>query len=239
MTTAFVALNSSGDAVRLLAYLRSALADSIEAFELVSNLVFGLVVKHIPGSTLPFENPARWYVLLKIATGADNDRLVNALMAAADEELLLDVIIAKNSAEADKFWKMRHSITEAARAEGKALKHDISVPISRMEDFLQRGDQLLAEIAHDARLFAYGHVGDGNLHYNVVLPAGMDDGSHITTAIYELVEEMGGSFSAEHGIGRLKRQFLLKHRSEGEIELMRTLKRALDPNNILNPGKVI
>lgn len=238
-STALIALNCSGDAVQLLAHLRTVLADSIDAFELISHRVFGLVVKHIPGSVLPFDKPAPWYVLMQATTGGDEDRLENALMAAADADLLLDAVIAKNSTEAEKLWKMRHSITEAARAEGKALKHDISVPISSMQEFLRRADHLLAELEPDARLHAYGHVGDGNLHYNIVMPQDSADGPNVTEAIYELVESMGGSFSAEHGIGRLKRQYLPKYRNAGEIQLMRTLKRALDPHNILNPGKVI
>ena len=160
-------------------------------------------------------------------------------MAAADLDLLQDAVIAKNSTEAEKLWKMRHSITEAARAEGKALKHDISVPISGMQEFLQRADELLAELAPDANLHAYGHVGDGNLHYNVVMPEDSADGPKLTDAIYALVESMGGSFSAEHGIGWLKRQYLPRYRNESEVQLMRTLKQALDPKNILNPGKVI
>jgi len=134
---------------------------------------------------------------------------------------------------------MRHSISEAERAHGKAQKHDISVPVSQMQTFLTRGDDLLKQLAPDAQLIAFGHVGDGNLHYNVALPEGSQAGTTVTNAIYDLVNELGGSFSAEHGVGALKRQYLLKYRSETEIGLMRTLKSALDPNNILNPGKVI
>jgi len=239
MTTAMVAMENSGDAVRLLGHLRNSFAESIEAFELISDQIFSLVVKHIPDAALPFESASPWYALLKVAVGGDDDRIENALVAAADSGLITDAVIAKNSGEADKFWRMRHSITEASRAEGRALKHDISVPISSMQSFLQRGDRLLADLAPGAQLHAFGHVGDGNLHYNVVMPDGSEDGPRITAAIYELVEELGGSFSAEHGIGRLKRQYLPKYRSHTEVELMKTLKTALDPRNILNPGKVI
>lgn len=237
-TTALVALGSSGDAVRLLAHLRSAMSDSIEAFELVSKYVFDLVEKHIPDTLVPFSTAAPWYVLLEVAGSSNGSLLENVLLEAANSELLLDAIIAKNSAEAERFWRMRHSIAEAERAEGPAQKHDISVPVSRIEDFLQRGDRLLADLVPEAQLLAFGHVGDGNIHYNVALPEGSDDGPRVTEAIYELVEKMGGSFSGEHGIGRSKRQFLSKYRDENEIELMRTLKQAMDPKNILNPGKV-
>ena len=239
ISTALVAIESPGDAVRLLAYLRTELTDAVEAFELVSRYVFGLVEKHIPDSALPFDDQAPWYVLLDVAIGGDEDRLESALLGAVNEGLLSDAVIAKNSAEADRLWRMRHSIAEAERSERKALKHDISVPLSRMEEFLQRGESLLAEMVPEAQLVAFGHVGDGNLHYNVALAEGSEEGTRVTTAIYDLVDELGGSFSAEHGVGYLKRQYLPKYRNEGEIALMRTLKRALDPKNILNPGKVI
>jgi FAD/FMN-containing dehydrogenase len=239
ISTALVAIESPGDAVRLLAHLRSELADSIEAFELVSDFVFALVTKHIPELTLPFDDHAAWYALLDAAVGPSAERLEAALSGAVADGMILDAVIAKNSAEAGHLWRMRHSAAEAERSAGKALKHDISVPISRMEEFLRRGDHLLEELAPGSQLIAFGHVGDGNLHYNVALPAGSEDGDIITTAIYELVDQLGGSFSAEHGVGRLKRQYLPKYRGSGEIALMRTLKKALDPNNILNPGKVI
>jgi FAD/FMN-containing dehydrogenase len=239
ISTALVAIEKSGDAVRLLSFLRSALVDSIEAFELVSDFVFGLVTTHNPDLTLPFNDPAPWYVLLDAAVGGGTERLEEALGAAADSGMLLDAVIAKNSAEAEHFWRMRHSIAEAERRMGKALKHDISVPVSRMEEFLLLGDRLLEDIAPDAQLIAFGHVGDGNLHYNVALPSSVSSPEAVTTAIYELVEQLGGSFSAEHGVGRSKRQYLSKYRGSSEIDLMRTLKKALDPKNILNPGKVI
>jgi FAD/FMN-containing dehydrogenase len=239
VSTALVGIENAGEAVRLLAHLRSDLADSIEAFELISDFVFGLVSDHIPELTLPFDDHCPWYVLLDVAIGGDTERLESALTTAAENGLLQDAVIAKNTSEAEHFWRMRHSIAEAERAFGKALKHDISVPVSRMEEFLLRGDQLLGELVPGAQLIAFGHVGDGNLHYNVALPTDAQNGEAVTTAIYELVDELGGSFSAEHGVGRLKRQYLPKYRGCGEIELMRTLKKTLDPNNILNPGKVI
>jgi len=239
ISTALITIETPGAAVRLLASLRSELGDSIEAFELVSDFVFGLVTTYQPDLTLPFDDRAPWYVLLDVAPGGGTEQLEEALAGAADRGLLLDAVIAKNSAEAERFWRMRHSIAAAERYAGKALKHDISVPVSRMEEFLFRGERLLEDLVPDAQLIVFGHVGDGNLHYNVALPASMADKESVTTAIYELVDELGGSFSAEHGIGRVKRQYLPMYRGAGEIELMRTLKKALDPKNILNPGKVI
>ena len=244
-SVALVAVAQSGDAVRLLAKLRATLADRIEAFELVSERVFGLVEKHIPDSSLPFSERHPWYVLIESATGGDAEVLENALMSGVEDSLLLDAVVAKNVMEADKFWRLRHSIAEAERHEGPGLKHDISVPIGRMQEFLVRGDALLTELMPAARLLAFGHVGDGNLHYNVTLPRDLApdtaaaDSNRITQAIYDLVAELGGSFSAEHGVGRVKKSYLERYRGGAEIELMRRLKRALDPKNTLNPGKVI
>lgn len=245
MATALVAVAESGHAVRLLAALRHALADRIEAFELVSGRVFDLVEAHIPDARLPFNEPYPWYVLIEAATQGNPAELEEVLMSAADESLLLDAVIAKNSAESQSLWRLRHSIAEAERQEGKALKHDISVPIGKMEEFLVRGDALIAELMPTAKLLAFGHVGDGSLHYNVALPgelspaAGAETGQRLTAAIYALVDELGGSFSAEHGVGRAKKEYLAQYRGGSEIGLMRALKRTLDPMNILNPGKVI
>lgn len=236
-TTALVALASSGDAVRLLAELREGLGDTVEAFELMSSVVLKLVARHVPGTTLPFDQDHAWYVLVDIACGSD--RLESALQGAFANDLILDAVIAKNTAESTALWRMRHSIAEAERSAGRALKHDISVPVSRIEEFLLRGDRLLAEQVPDAQLVAFGHVGDGNLHYNVALTSDFGSGEAITAAIYTLVDELGGSFSAEHGVGSVKREFLAKYRGGAEINLMRALKQALDPENILNPGKVI
>ncbi len=238
-TTALVAIESSGAAVRLLSHLRGAIGDSIEAFELISGYVFGLVDKHIPASVPPFASEYPWYVLTDITCGDDTGGLGQVLQDAVEAGLACDAIIAKNDAESAALWRIRHSIAEAERAAGKALKHDISVPVSRIEEFLQRGDQLLAELAPGIQLIAFGHVGDGNLHYNVAMDPGSEQAARVTSAIYQLATGLGGSFSAEHGVGQLKRDYLLQYRDVREIELMRTLKGALDPLNILNPGKVI
>lgn len=244
MSTALVAVAESGAAVRLLAALRNTLGDRIEAFELVSRRVFDLVVTHIPDARLPFDEHYPWFVLIDAATKGYPAELENALAAAADQSLLLDAVIAKSTAEAKSLWRLRHSIAEAERQAGKALKHDISLPISRMQEFLVRGDALVAEMLPDSQLLAFGHVGDGNLHYNIAMPGSLSPGEWIeagqltTAAIYELVAELGGSFSAEHGVGRLKREELARYRGGAEIGLMRALKKALDPQDILNPGKV-
>lgn len=239
MKTALVSLESSEAAVRLLSELRNALPQGVEAFELVSDFVFGLVAKHVPNSTLPLDKTAPWYVLMNVATSGDSEKLGDELAKAMDLGLVIDAVIAKNSSESGRLWRLRHSIAEAERAEGKGLKHDISVPVSKMAVFLRKGDELLTALVPEAQLVAFGHVGDGNLHYNVMLGQRAHMGSRVTEAIYELVVELGGSICAEHGVGRLKRDYLARYRSSAELGLMKTLKHALDPQNILNPGKVI
>ncbi|MBT8442067.1 MAG: FAD-binding oxidoreductase, partial [Gammaproteobacteria bacterium] len=241
-TTALVALADSSDAVRLLGILRKSLSDGIEAFELVSRRIFELVERYIPGARLPFAEHSPWYVLIEAATHGRQDAMEAALTSDACGDLIVDAVIAKNTAEANNLWHMRHSIAEAQRQYGKGLKHDISIPVSRMPEFLVRGDALLNELNPDARLLAFGHVGDGNLHYNVDLTAAEDTveiRETISVAIYDLVAELGGSFSAEHGVGVSKKHYLEKYRGGVELELMRRLKLALDPQNILNPGRVI
>lgn len=243
--TAFIALNSAHQAVELLAWSREKLADRIQAFELISDRALHFVTRHIPNTVAPFESSYPWFVLLEAAIGDGSQLFEEVLAAALDHGLALDAIIAKNEMEAAGLWRVRHSISEAQRFEGASLKHDISVPIGKLDEFLSRAEKLVEEESPSARLVAFGHVGDGNLHYNVTQPKNVDanefraTGRGLTEAIYALVTELGGSISAEHGIGTVKKADLLKYRSAPEIELMRTVKQALDPHNILNPGKVI
>jgi FAD/FMN-containing dehydrogenase len=241
-TTALVGIATSGSAVDLLAGLQQSLGDRIESFELVSGYVFGIVEKHIPGAKLPFEEPYPWYVLIEFS--AVSAAIEDALADETGNGRVLNAVIAKNEKESEDLWRLRHSISEAERQEGKALKHDVSVPLSKMQEFLQRGDELLASMRPDLQLVAFGHVGDGNLHYNVVLPRNLApadwaaEGERITRAVYDLVAELGGSFSAEHGIGQAKKAWLAEYRAGTEFEVMQMVKKTLDPANILNPGKL-
>lgn len=243
--TAMLAMDSAQDAVRLLAYSRKQFADRIQAFELMSERCLRYVTRNIPDSQHPFESARDWYVLLETATGGDPDAVEAMLAEALEQQLAADAIVAKNVGEADAFWRLRHSISEAQKPEGACLKHDISLPIGRLASFLDAAQRRVAELEPAARPVIFGHVGDGNLHYNIVQPAGADperfrtEGHRITEAVYDLVAELGGSISAEHGIGVVKKAYLQRYRHPDEIRLMRTLKTALDPLNILNPGKVI
>lgn len=245
VTTALVALESADQAVALLAVLRRTLADQIQAFELISRRAMQFVTRHIADTRLPFEDEYPWFVLLDAAVGDRVELIENELMQALESGLGADVSIAKNGREAEQLWRLRHSVSAAQKYEGQSLKHDISVPIGRMGEFLAQGEVLLRTRAPEARPVIFGHVGDGNLHYNISQPTNVSSdefraaGIGLTDAIYTLVTEFGGSISAEHGIGTLKKDFLARFGDPTEIELMRTIKKALDPKNTLNPGKVI
>lgn len=242
LTTALVALASSRDAVRLLRICQNGLGDRIQAFELISARAFEFVTRHVPGTLVPFDEDYPWFVLMDVATtGADE--LETALANAG--ELLIDGTIAKNESESAALWRMRHAISDAEKKQGAGAKHDISVPIGSIGEFLEKAEKRLADEMPDAQPVVFGHVGDGNLHYNVMLPPGIPTGDQpgekrrISRLVYDLVVQMRGSISAEHGIGLVKRPYLFDYKDPAELDLMRTLKAALDPNGILNPGKVI
>jgi FAD/FMN-containing dehydrogenase len=244
-TTVFMALESAANAVSLYAQFRDALGDRIQAFELISDRCLRFVQRHILKKPLPLEGNYSWFVLCELIVDDSPSQIEAVLEAAMENGLIVDAVVAKNKAESAQLWDMRHAISEAEKPEGGNLKHDIALPVGRIGEFLEAGEKLVSAVMPDARLVAFGHVGDGNLHYNVAQPVGADaeafraEGIALTHAIYELVASMGGSFSAEHGVGVLKKDDLLEFRGGAELELMRTVKRALDPKNILNPGKVI
>ncbi len=242
-TTALLALKHVRDAIALLGMFQNALPDRVQAFELIGELPLAYVAQYIPGAKLPFGQRYPWYVLTELAHAEHN--AVEKLLAQCHEKMLIaTAIVAKNEREAASLWDLRHAISEAEKHAGVGLKHDISVPISRLEEFLESAEAALAKTIPAARVVAFGHLGDGNLHYNVLLPpstsAAQDHQRHLaTTIVYDLVAEFGGSFSAEHGVGRLKKEYLTHYKDAIELTLMRELKSTLDPHGILNPGKVL
>ena len=242
-TTLLITLPDSGSAVALLARMRSSVGDQIESFELISRFALELVLRHIGGAALPCELSGDWFVLSEVAVGADAEPLTRFLEDAFEAGQISDAVIAKNMSEAETLWRVRHAISEAQKYEGPSIKHDISVPVSRMREFLLRCADDLARLEPTARPVIFGHVGDGNLHYNLTVPEDLAADAarvqRVTATIYDLVAELGGSFSAEHGVGITKRAYLEQYRGGAELELMRRLKRSLDPMNLLNPGKVI
>jgi FAD/FMN-containing dehydrogenase len=247
--TAFVAIPDPRAAVALLACLRDASGDRVSSFELIPRIAVDLTSRHIAGVRDPLDAPHAWYALCELtsARAADplEDLLEQSLAGALEEKLVLDAAVARNERDRAAFWKLRETIPEAQRLDGGSLKHDISVPVASIPDFIERGSSWIADNVPDGRLVAYGHVGDGNLHFNLNQAPGADRATFLAReepvkrAIHDLVRDFGGSFSAEHGIGRLKVGELERYTSPVELDLMRAIKSALDPAGILNPGKVL
>ncbi len=247
--TALVAVPKVRAAVDLLARLREASGDRISSFELIPRIGIELTTQHIPGVIDPLQQPYSWYVLCELTSARAADPLdtimEEALGAALEDGLVLDAALARNERERAALWKLRETIPEAQRIDGASLKHDISVTITALPDFVERASRWVEDNVPDGRLVIYGHVGDGNLHFNLNQAPGSDRNIFlarepaIKRAIHDLVSEFGGSFSAEHGIGRLKVGELEHYAAPVEIDLMRAVKKALDPNGVLNPGKVL
>ena len=247
--TAFAAVPDPRAAVALLARLRDASGDRVSSFELIPRIAVELTSRHIPGVRDPLDASHPWYVLCELtsARAADplEELLEQSLAGAMEDRLVLDAAVARSERDRAAFWKLRETIPEAQRLDGGSLKHDISVPVASIADFIERGSRWIADNVPDGRLVAYGHVGDGNLHFNLNQAPGADRAAFLAReeplkrAIHDLVRDFGGSFSAEHGIGRLKVAELERYAPPVELDLMRTIKRALDPNGILNPGKVL
>lgn len=226
--TAFVGVNDPDAAVRLLGRLQAATGGLITAFELVSRPGLELVLKHIPDTKdMPFVEP--WYVLV--------EGPVSAEMLAEDNEGWA-AILASSEAQRLAFWKLRENMSEAQKKEGPSLKHDIAVPVAAIPDFITKATAAVLKALPDARPVTFGHLGDGNLHFNFNVPD-VSKRAEIARIVHDIVHEFGGSISAEHGIGVMKRDELLRYKSAAEIDVMRTLKHTLDPKNTLNPGKLI
>ena len=247
--TAFAAVASVEAAVELLANLREASGDRISSFELIPRIGIDLTAQHIPGVREPLKQKYEWHVLCEVTTSRAsedlNELLTEALATAYESSLVLDAVVAQNDREREALWKIRETIPEAQRIDGASLKHDISLPITSLAKFVATaGDWIRANVP-DGRLVAYGHVGDGNLHFNLNQTPGssretfLAREASIRRVMHDMVRDSGGSFSAEHGIGRLKVGELERYASPVELDLMKAVKHAFDPNGILNPGKVL
>ncbi|HNB05590.1 MAG TPA: FAD-binding oxidoreductase [Thauera aminoaromatica] len=247
--TAWVAVADPRAAVRLLGLLRAACGDRVSAFEIVGRTALGLVLRHIPGARDPLAGAPAWTVLVELSDPAVDAPLEAQLEAVLGEAvaqgLASDAVVAASVAQARALWALREDISEAQRIEGVSIKHDVSVPVSRIPEFLERAGAALAARWPDIRVVAFGHIGDGNLHYNLSKAVADANATFIARTaevngiVHDLVCELGGSISAEHGLGQLKREEVLRYKPALEMELMRRVKQAFDPAGLMNPGKVL
>ncbi|NMQ06944.1 FAD-binding oxidoreductase [Candidatus Accumulibacter phosphatis] len=246
--TAWLAIASPALAVRLLAELQAQFGASLTACELVSEQALDLVRKHLPGAH-PSVSASPWHLLIELSGSSDEaalrEALTSFLAAALDQRMLGDALLAQSIEQARCLWALRENIGEAQKIEGQSIKHDVSLPISRLPEFVERADRALLLAYPEIRIVTFGHIGDGNLHYNQSTSAAGENAAflaaqpEVNRIVHDLVHELGGSISAEHGIGQLKRVELLRYKSPVEIEMMRAIKRTLDPQGLMNPGKVL
>jgi len=247
--SALVAVASARDASNFLSRCQRACGENISSFEYIHRNCLELVFEKIPGSRDPLDEVYGHYVLLELGSSTPGTDLRAVLETLLEEAFAAEEVenatIAATIEQSNALWKLREDIPEATRITGTRIGHDVAVPVALIADFLERGSAIVERMHPSARLIPFGHMGDGNIHFNMVAvddahgASFLEPESEIRRAIYDLVHEMGGSFSAEHGIGGLKKSDLVAYRSPVELDLMRTLKHALDPKNILNPGKVL
>ncbi len=247
--TAFAALPSLEAAVELLGLAHQRLNAGLTGFEVMGAFALSLVRKHFPQQKVPFTGDDAYCVVLEVSDH-DSEAHARSLLEALLEDALqdgcvLDAVVAESLAQAQALWHIRESIPLAQAQEGLNIKHDISIAVSRIPDFVRETDAQIAQAFPGARMVNYGHLGDGNLHYNVQAPAGTDAEAFlreqekpINAIVYTQVERYAGSISAEHGIGRLKREKLAQHKSPVALGLMRAIKKALDPLNLMNPNAI-
>jgi FAD/FMN-containing dehydrogenase len=248
--TAWMAVPSPESALRLLALIRQHCGERISAFEIISRHSLELVWRHIPNTRDPLDTPHEWQVLTELADSGDlaslRADLERALESAINEGLVVDAIVAENRSQAQSLWHMRESIPEGARQEPVMVyRHDIAVAVSRIPEFIAEAGAALEARFPGVRLICFGHLGDGNLHYNAYIPERLRNdpksrnADDVTQTVYDIVRQYGGSFSAEHGIGQSKVNELVRYKSSVEMDLMRTIKSALDPKGLFNPGKIL
>ena len=235
--TAWIGVRAPERAVALLARLHARLGERISAFELASRACLEAVLGHDPSARDPLSAPHAWYVLAEFADAGSQEALAAQVQEAlADAPELEDAVLAASAAQARALWKLRETIPEAQFAN---VKHDIAVPVSRVPEFIARAGDALQAAFPGVALYAFGHIGDGNIHYNVGDAALMARRDEVNAVVYAAVEALGGSISAEHGLGQLKREAIRAYKDPLELELMAAVKRTLDPQGLMNPGKLL
>ena len=248
---AWIGLSSISRARELLLHCEKRAGDALEGFEVLPHHCLQSVLAHLPDSRSPLSSNHAWYALVElVAEAADADAIdglaEDVLHSAMERDLIQDAVISASEAQAEAFWLLRESISPAERAIGPAMQHDISVPVARMAEFVETASPEIEKRFPGTTAIGFGHLGDGNIHYHVLAPPNavqgeweMTDGKIISACVHDLVTEFGGSISAEHGIGQMKRDELSRLGDPVALGLMRTIKQALDPQGILNPGKLV
>lgn len=246
--TAMIAVEGQEHLLPLFRVAEDLAGGRLTAFEFMCREVVSFVQVHMRGVPVPLVPKTAWQVLIEVSSGAEGDAqrtLLAILEAATSAGLAADAVVAESVRQSREIWAVREACSEAQKYEGGSIKHDVSVPIEKIPELLERGGRAVQGICPGARPVPFGHFGDGNVHYNVSQPVGMDKSKFLALwepmshAVHEVVLSLGGSISAEHGIGQMKRDELAVIKAGVEIDLMRTIKAALDPNGILNPGKVV
>ena len=245
--TAFVGLRSPADALKLLSVSQNEAAGALTSFELLSDIAVDFSVRHGIGIRDPLGSQHRWYVLMELSSSREDARatLESILTQGMDQGIVDDAVIAANLNQRSAFWKLRDEMSAAQKPEGGSIKHDISVPVAAVPDFIAEANAAVVKLIPGARPVPFGHLGDGNIHYNVSQPIGANTADFlgrwhaVNAVVFDVVLRMGGSISAEHGIGVLKRDELPDVKDKVAIELMRAIKSTLDPLGIMNPGKVL
>jgi len=247
--TAFVAMADLDSALALLARARGVSGDQVTAFELVGRNGLDLDIENIPGITDPFEDKHDWYVLMELSTSRPEGSLQESLETLLGEAMeageVVDAVMANSLEQRNGLWRIREGVPEAQKKYGGSIKHDVSVPVSSVPEFIHRATAAVEAAMDGVRVIPFGHVGDGNIHFNLSQPKGGDKQAFLARweemnrIVHDIVVELRGSISAEHGIGVLKREELSHYKASLELDLMRKVKAALDPNGVMNPGKVI
>jgi len=247
--TALIAVPDPTAAIALLARLRAATGDALSGFELMPRMLIEFALKHIAGVVDPLKAPSPWYVLVEATAGTPGSMLresiEGALAVAIDDGLVTDGTLAESEARRNALWFIREAIVQSQRYEGGSIKHDISVPVSRVADFIERADAAVKAAMPGIRPVPFGHVGDGNIHFNLTQPVGADQADFLAQwetmngIVHEIALDLGGSISAEHGIGRFKRDEMRQVKSPVELDMMQRVKAALDPHRLLNPRALL